>query len=439
MAAADSPDLVVLGAGSTGLGAARAARAAGARVVLVEAGRPGGDCTHYGCVPSKALLESARRVAAARSGDRYGFSATVEVDFPAVMERVAAVVREVEQDESPELLASEGIELVRGWGRFTGPRTLEVLRPAEEDGHAAPPDGSPVLRTLTCDRFVVATGSVAAVPPIDGLDAVPHLDNRTVFDLRAQPEHLLVLGGGPIGVELAQAFRRLGSAVTVVQSDPDLVPRDEPEARAALARVLGREGVDVRTGARATAVRGREGDVALELADGSTVAGSHLLVAVGRRPSTSGFGLEATSARLDERGRVAVDRSLRAARTVWAAGDCASPLLFTHVGDAQGRLAAGNALAGARFWRRGRWDDRVVPWVTYTEPEVAHVGLSEAEAFARYGDRARVSVMPTSLPSTIPPTRPGTATSLTKPSVSPAVHGRSACASWTTETRARSP
>ncbi|HWG93285.1 MAG TPA: FAD-dependent oxidoreductase, partial [Mycobacteriales bacterium] len=142
MAAADSPDLVVLGAGATGLGAARAARAAGARVVLVEAGRPGGDCTHYGCVPSKALLESARRVAAARSGDRYGFSATVEVDFPAVMERVAAVVREVEQDESPELLASEGIELVRGWGRFTGPRTLEVLRPAEQDGHAAPPDAS---------------------------------------------------------------------------------------------------------------------------------------------------------------------------------------------------------------------------------------------------------------------------------------------------------
>jgi pyruvate/2-oxoglutarate dehydrogenase complex dihydrolipoamide dehydrogenase (E3) component len=390
---ADSPDLVVLGAGATGLGAARAARAAGARVVLVEAGRPGGDCTHYGCVPSKALLESARRVAAARSGERYGFSATVDVDLPAVMERVAGIVREIEQDESPELLASEGIELVRGWGRFTGPRTLEVLRPDEEDGHAAPPDGSPLLRTLTCDRFVVATGSVAAVPRLDGLDAVPHLDNRTVFDLRELPRHLVVLGGGPIGVELAQAFRRLGSAVTVVQSGPELLPRDEPEARAALTRVLVREGVEVRTGARATAVTGRVGNLALVLSDGSTVGGSHLLVAVGRRPSTSGYGLGTTGARLDERGRIVVDRSLRAARTVWAAGDCASPLLFTHVGDAQGRLAAGNALAGARSWRRGRWDDRVVPWVTFTEPEVAHVGLTEAQAHGRWGERARVSVV----------------------------------------------
>jgi pyruvate/2-oxoglutarate dehydrogenase complex dihydrolipoamide dehydrogenase (E3) component len=370
------PHLVVLGAGATGLGAARGARSGGARVVLVEAARPGGDCTHYGCVPSKALLETARRVHAARSGPRYGFSAQVAVDFPAVMERVADVVREIEQDESPARLADEGIELVQGWARFTGPRTLEV-------------SGDAGSRTLTCDRFVVATGSTATVPDVDGIADVPYLDNRTVFDLREQPEHLVVLGGGPIGVELAQAFRRLGSRVTVLQRASTLLPRDDPQARDVLARVLAREGVDVRTGAGVVGVS--PGPV-VHLADGSSVAGSHLLVAVGRTPSTSGFGLETTGARTDERGRVVTDAHLRAAPTVWAAGDCTSPLLFTHVGDEQGRLAARNALAG-RLQRAGTWDDAVIPWVTFTEPEVAHVGLTEAEALERHGDGVRVSVV----------------------------------------------
>ncbi len=172
-------DLVVLGAGATGLGAARTARKAGRRVALVEPERPGGDCTHYGCVPSKSLLEAARRVQAARSGPQYGFRAEPEVDFAGVMERVQAVVAEIEQDESPALLAREGIDLLSGSGAFLGPHAVQV-------------DG----RTVTAERFVVATGSTATVPPIDGLDGVPHLTNRTVFGLREQPEHLLVLGGG---------------------------------------------------------------------------------------------------------------------------------------------------------------------------------------------------------------------------------------------------
>ncbi|HWH30070.1 MAG TPA: FAD-dependent oxidoreductase [Mycobacteriales bacterium] len=371
-------DLVVLGAGATGLGAARAARAGGARVVLVEAERPGGDCTHYGCVPSKALLETARRVAAARSGPRYGFSAQVDVDFRAVMDRVAAVVAEVEHDESPETLAAEGIELLAGRGSFTDARTLEV-RGA---------DGA--TRTVRSERFVVATGSRATVPPVDGLDAVAYLDNRTVFDLREQPTHLLVLGGGPIGVELAQGFRRLGSQVTVVQSGGRLLPRDDVEASRALTAVLEREGVRVLTGARAVAA---EPGPVLHLSDGTSLRGSHLLVAAGRTPTSSGFGLERTGARTDDRGRVVTDGHLRAAPTVWAAGDCTSALLFTHVGDEQGRLAARNALAGRRFWRRGSWDDRVVPWVTFTEPEVAQVGLTEAQALAEHGERVRVAVV----------------------------------------------
>ena len=363
-------DLVVIGAGATGLGAARAARRSGRRVALVEADRPGGDCTHYGCVPSKALLESARRVQAARSGPAYGFSADVRVDFRAVMERVARIVAEVEQDESPALLAEQGIDLLPGWAVVTGPTTLEV-------------DG----RRVGFERLVVASGSRATVPPIEGLADVEVLDNRSVFALREQPEHLLVLGGGPIGVELAQAFRRLGSQVTVVEAAPTVLAREDPEAAAAVVTVLEREGVRFCTGA--AVVRVSPGPV-LHLEDGSTVAGSHLLVAVGRTPSTDGLGLESAGVRLD-RGRVVTDAHLQAADTVWAAGDCTSRLQFTHVGDEQGRLAAGNAFARSGPGGRGTWDDSGIPWVTFTEPEIGHVGLTEAQAVAQHGDRVRVS------------------------------------------------
>ena len=365
-------ELVVLGAGATGLGAARSARQAGRRVALVEKARPGGDCTFYGCIPSKALIETARRVHAARSGPAYGFSAPPEVDFPAVMARVAGVIAEIEKDESPELLAREGIDLLAGWGRFTGPRSLEV-------------DGHPV----TFDRAVLATGSRALVPPIEGLAGVPYLDNTTVFALRELPAHMLVLGGGPIGVELAQAFRRLGSVVTVVEGATSLIGKEEPEAQKALGRVLRREGVTVLLGA--SVVRVSAGPT-LHLSDGSTVRGSHLLVAVGRTPSTDGIALETTGATVDRAGRVVVDKSLRAAEALWAAGDCATPLQFTHVGDEQGRLAARNAFAARG--RAASWSDRVVPRVTFTEPEVAQVGLTEAQAFAQYGDRAMVSLVP---------------------------------------------
>jgi pyruvate/2-oxoglutarate dehydrogenase complex dihydrolipoamide dehydrogenase (E3) component len=354
-------ELVVLGAGATGLAAARTAAKDGHRTAIVEADRPGGDCTHYGCVPSKALLETARRVQAARSGPQYGFRADVTVDFPAVMDRVHRVIDEIEQDESPELLARQGIDLLKGWGVVTGPDSMEV-------------DG----RRITFDRLVVASGSKALVPPIDGLTDVAYLDNKTVFSLRELPEHLLVLGGGPIGVELAQAFRRLGAQVTVVEGAPTILGREEPEAQKALTTVLQREGVTLRTGATVTRVS--TGPV-LHLSDGTSVSGTHVLVAVGRRASTEGIGLESAGVRL-EKGLVVTDDKLRAAKTVWAAGDCTSRLQFTHVGDEQGRLAAKNALSSSPFGGKA-WDDEVVPWVTFTEPEVAHVGLTEAQAVAQ--------------------------------------------------------
>jgi len=366
-------DLVVIGAGATGLGAARGARRAGRRVAIVEAARPGGDCTHFGCVPSKALLETARRVQAARSGPAYGFSAQVQVDFGAVMERVQRVIADIEQDESPAQLATEGIDLLAGWGVLTGPTSVEV-------------DG----RRVTTERFVVASGSRAAVPPIEGLEGADYLDNKNVFELRELPEHLLVLGGGPIGVELAQAFHRLGAQVTVVEALPTLISREEPEAQQVLRTVLEREGVSVRTGAKVVkVVSGGSGPV-LHLDDATTVSGSHLLVAIGRTPSTDGLGVEAAGVQLD-RQRVVTDDHLQAADTVWAAGDCTSRLQFTHVGDEQGRLAARNAFAGPLPWQRGKWDDSVVPWVTFTEPEIAHVGLTEAQAVEQHGDGVMVS------------------------------------------------
>ena len=369
-----SHDLVVLGAGTTGLSAARAAAGAGRRVALVEAARPGGDCTFTGCVPSKTLLETARRVHAARSGATYGFRADVEVDFAAVMRRVHATIEDVWQDESYAQLAREGIEVVSGHARFTAPQVVET-------------DAG---RQLPSERFVVAVGSRAAIPDVPGLAELAPLTNDTVFDLTELPAHLLVLGGGPIGCELAQAFRRLGSEVTLLQSGPRLLPKDDADAAAVVRSVLEREGVVVRTSVHVAAAA--PGPV-LTLDDGSEVRGSHLLVAAGRAARTGTAGLASAGVVLEDGGRVAVDEHLRtSAPHIFAAGDCASPWQFTHAGDEMGRLAARNAFAR----RPAAFDTRVMPWTTFTEPEVAQVGLTEAQAYERHGERARVAVVPMS-------------------------------------------
>ncbi|MBA2553588.1 MAG: FAD-dependent oxidoreductase [Geodermatophilaceae bacterium] len=375
---AEPYDLIVLGAGATGLGAAATARTAGRSVALVEPSRPGGDCTHYGCVPSKTLIESARRVAAARDGTRYGFDADVHVDFPAVMRRVAAVVAEIEKDESPALLQRQGIDLVVATGRFVAAHTVRAGE-----------------RELTAQRIVVAVGAAPTVPPIPGLDQVEHLTNETVFALTEQPRHLVVLGGGPIGCELAQAFARLGSEVTLVEGGDRILPRDEPEASRLVAAALTRDGVTLQLG---QAVTGVEDGPKLTLADGSTVTGSTLLVAVGRTPRTSDLDLAIAGVGTGAGGRIVVDQHLATtAEGAYAAGDCASPLQFTHVGYDQGRLAAGNAFAKPGrpgvFGGRKSWDASAIPWVTFTDPEVAHVGLTEAEAYQQYGERARVSYL----------------------------------------------
>lgn len=419
----DHYDLLVLGSGAAGLAAARSAAGPGRRVGIIEQAELGGDCTHYGCVPSKALLETARRVQGARDGERYGFRAVPTVDFAAVMDRVQAVITEVALDEDEAALRRQGLDVLLDRAAFTGPRTLRLSSTARSA--KAPAGGDSHLgRELRADRFVLATGAGPLVPPIDGLDDVPYLTNRTIFALRTLPEHLLVLGGGPIGCELAQAFRRLGAQVTLIEGADRLLGNDEPEAGKVLLTVLRREGVTVRLGAPVSSAArseartgtglaagrapgagagagppeaGRTGaagtgaaGVRVTLEDGGTVEGSHLLVAVGRRPDTGNLGLEAAGVAVEEpSGRIAVDGHLRtSAAHIWAVGDCSSRFQFTHAGDEQGRLAGRNAFARGRG---GTWSARTLPWVTFTEPEVGHVGLTEAQAYAEYGELARVA------------------------------------------------
>jgi pyruvate/2-oxoglutarate dehydrogenase complex dihydrolipoamide dehydrogenase (E3) component len=380
-------DLLIIGAGATGLAAARTARAAGRSVALVEAARPGGDCTHHGCVPSKTLLDVSHRVSAARDGRRLGVGEMGPVDFAAVMRHVQDVIADVERDESPGLLRREGIDLLTGWARFV-----------DTSGHGCTVDVDGTR--VRARRVVVASGAHAAVPPVDGLADVPYLTNATVFDLTEQPEHLLVMGGGAIGVELAQAFAGLGTRVTLVEGAPRILGKEEPEVSDVMTRVLSGQGVDVRTGSQVASVRTLpDGATELTLDDGTAVSGSHLLVAVGRRPATSGMDLDRVGIETGRAGSIVTDDQLRTTTAgVWAAGDCTTPLQFTHVGDAQGRLAAANAFArGTRLpgllGGPGTFDPRVTPWVTFTEPEVGRVGLTEDEAYARYGSRSRVAVV----------------------------------------------
>jgi pyruvate/2-oxoglutarate dehydrogenase complex dihydrolipoamide dehydrogenase (E3) component len=349
-------DLVVIGAGSAGLAAATFAARMGASVALVERDRVGGDCTWTGCVPSKALLHAASVVHHAR---RSGFlTAPGQVDFDAVRRHVTAARERVARFESPEALAGLGIELVRGSARFA-------------DAHAVQVGG----RRIAFHRAVVCTGAGPATPPIPGLDTTPHLTYATTFDLERLPSRLLVVGGGPIGCELAQAFARLGSSVTLVEALERLVPVAEPEASALLARRFREEAIEVVLGAAIEQV-GPVADGISAVVGGRRVEAERALVATGRRPQVHGLGLAQIGVTVGRAG-IETDRRLRtAAPHVYAAGDVAGGAQFTHYAVWQGFAAARNALfpgsaAGVR---------EAVPWAVFTQPEIAQVGLSEAEA-----------------------------------------------------------
>ncbi len=368
-------DLVVLGGGTGGLVSAMIAAGVGARVALVEEDRTGGDCLWTGCVPSKALIASAGLVHAMRTADRLGLAGhDPRVDLGRIMDRVRETQDRIAPHDSPERLAAAGVEVIAGRGRFVGERVIEVAG-----------------RRLRFRRAIVATGSSAAVPPIPGLADADPLTHATVWDLRELPARLVVVGAGPIGCELGQAFARLGSAVTIVDVADRVLTREEPEASARLQAALAEDGVELRLSTAITRVRrvaGAGGAVDVELADGVVLRADRVLVAAGRVPRTADLGLQSAGVQTDEGGAVVVDPTMRTTnRRIFAVGDVTGGPAFTHLAAHHAR----SATVGALFGLRRRADRTPVPWVTFTDPEVAHVGLTEAQARDRWGDRVAVA------------------------------------------------
>ncbi|MGG7643285.1 dihydrolipoyl dehydrogenase family protein [Rhodovulum sp. YNF3179] len=357
-------DLCVIGAGSGGLSVAAGAVQMGARVVLVEGGKMGGDCLNYGCVPSKSLIAASRHAHAMTTGAPFGVAPVVpEVDYAAAKDHVADVIAGIAPHDSQERFEGLGVRVIRAWGRFTSDRELEA--------------GDALIRAR---RFVIATGSAPLVPPIPGVETVPVETNETIFELRERPEHLLVIGGGPIGMELAQAHLRLGSRVTVLEGDRAL-GRDDPDLSAIVLDRLRAEGVEIHEGATAAEIRGAAGAIEVVTREGDVHAGTHLLMAVGRKPNIGALNLDAAGIAHDRRG-VTVDDGLRSSnRRVYAIGDVAGGLQFTHVAG----YHAGIVVRSALFGLPSRAATAHLPWVTYTDPELAQVGLTEAEARARHG------------------------------------------------------
>jgi pyruvate/2-oxoglutarate dehydrogenase complex dihydrolipoamide dehydrogenase (E3) component len=355
----EDPDLLVIGGGAGGISAAQAAARRGASVVLVQDGPIGGDCTFTGCVPSKALLSAA----------------AAGVGFDEAMARVRHSVATIAANEDDAAMTALGVTVRHGRATFTAPGVVEV-------------DGT-VIRSR---RTIVATGAGPIVPPIAGLDRASVLTNENLFELRDRPTSMAILGAGAIGVEMTQAFARLGTQVTLIEAEDRVLPREEPEASDIIARALEADRATLRVGARLEKAEPVEGGTRLHLSSGAPIEVEQVLVAIGRRPVSRGFGLEEVGVALDERGFVQTDDALRTSVSgIWAVGDVTGRLQFTHAAANMGLIAAGNALRRGARLRPQRFRSDAVPWVTFTDPEVAHVGMTEDEA-AEVG--GRVAVVP---------------------------------------------
>jgi pyruvate/2-oxoglutarate dehydrogenase complex dihydrolipoamide dehydrogenase (E3) component len=359
-------DLVVVGAGTAGLVSALGAAGLGARVALVERALLGGDCLNHGCVPSKGLIRASRAVFDARESRAFGVEMAFHprADFGVAMARMRRLRAGIAHNDSVARATSLGVDVFIGGGRFVGPDALEV-------------EGA----TLRFKRAVIATGARASAPPIPGLAEAGYRTNETIFTLTELPRRIGVVGAGPVGCELAQAFRRFGADVTIVATDPRVLPREDPDASAVLQRQLEREGVRLVLGGKLARVDRRREERILVVEQGGTtvpVACDEILVAVGRAPNVEGLGLKAAGVAAERSGVVVDGRFLTANPRIYAAGDVCSAYKFTHAADAMARLVLRNAF----FLGRGKASGLVIPWATYTDPEIAHVGMSGVEAAA---------------------------------------------------------
>ncbi|WP_152464316.1 NAD(P)/FAD-dependent oxidoreductase [Sulfitobacter sp. THAF37] len=362
-------DILVIGAGSGGLSVAAGAVQMGADVVLLEGHEMGGDCLNYGCVPSKALIASGKSAHAQRHAAKYGVAnAPGAVDYAAAKDHVADVIAQIAPVDSQERFEGLGVKVIREVGRFISRDEVQA--------------GDTVIKAR---RIVIATGSSPLVPPISGLDQVPYETNETLFALREKPEHLLIIGGGPIGMEMAQAHLRLGCTVTVIEGTRAL-GKDDPETARVVLDSLREEGVVIEENTTAAEVRGTAGKIEVETEDGRIFKGSHLLIAVGRKANTDKLDLDKAGIEAAANG-IKVDASLRTTnRRVYAIGDVAGGLQFTHVAG----YHAGVIIRSILFGLPSRAKTSHIPWATYTDPELAQVGLTEAEAREKHGDRLEV-------------------------------------------------
>ena len=361
-------DLLVIGAGSGGLSVAAGAVQMGADVTLLEGHKMGGDCLNYGCVPSKALLAAGHAAHTMTTGAAMGITpVTPEIDFSAAKDHVMGVIDHIAPVDSQERFEGLGVRVIRAFGHFTGPKTVTA-------GDTE----------ITARRIVIATGSSPFVPAIPGLDQVPYYTNETVFELRERPDHLIIVGGGPIGMEMAQAHRRLGCKVTVLEGQSAL-GKEDPELAAIVLENLRGEGVEIVEHALVSAVSRHSGEIVVTTSKGD-VSGSHLLMAVGRHPNIDKLDLEKAGVKAGRAG-IEVDDQMRSSnRKVFAIGDVAGGLQFTHVAG----YHAGLIIKQALFGLPAKNSTKHIPWATYTDPEIAQVGLTEAQAQAQYGDKLEV-------------------------------------------------
>jgi len=361
-------DMVVLGGGTAGLISAAIAAGLGAKVALIERDLLGGDCLNYGCVPSKGLLSVSRRLGILRRGHDYGIApAAGNADFGAVMTRMRRLRAGISHHDGAARFTALGVDVFLGKGRFTAEDAVEVI------------DANAMAVTLKFKRAVIATGAKPLVFPVPGLEEVPYLTNLSLFSLTELPASMAIVGAGPIGIEMAQAFARFGCKVTVIAMDTHILPREDPEAAAIVQAALSKDGVVFELGAKLSRVeQSAEGKVVFFERDGEehSVITAELLLAMGRAANVDGIGLEDAGVAFS-RGGVSVDGHLRSTnKRIFAAGDVAGSYQFTHAADAMARLVIRNAF----FFGRGKVSDLTMPWSTYTDPEVAHVGLYATEA-----------------------------------------------------------